>query len=115
MTDHRHQYEDVGAQFSANGDTTSRKTMDCAFRWEPLTASQLAGDDYRPEYLIRGLLVARQPAFVIGGSKTLKTTIGLDAAIALASGTAVLGEFCCPHPRRVAFLSGESGEFTIQE
>jgi len=64
---------------------------------------------------IKKHLVLLQPKFMIGGSKTMKTTVALDAGISTASGTPYLSEFDVPRRLRTAFLSGESGAFTIQE
>src|SRR5262249_24956104 len=85
------------------------------FRWEPMDSAKLATADLRPEWLCRPLLVARQPAILGGPQKTLKTTLAVDLAVSLASGTLSLGAFPCPARKRVAVLSGESGAFTLQE
>jgi replicative DNA helicase len=53
---------------------------------------------------------------VIGGpKKTLKTSILLDMAISLATGSPFLGHFPVPDPVRVAVYSGEGGRSNLQE
>jgi replicative DNA helicase len=67
------------------------------------------------EFLIRNVLVKDQSGVVGGGKKTLKSSIGVDMAISLATGTPFLGHFQVPQPVRVLLINGESGEGTLQE
>lgn len=70
---------------------------------------------YRQKYLVKGVLTAGQNCMLGGGSKTMKTTIAVDLALSIGTGTPFLGEFHVPEPATVAVLSGESGGFTLQE
>jgi replicative DNA helicase len=85
------------------------------YAFDPITAAALDCGDYTPQWLVKNILVAMQPAVIGGGHKAMKTTTGLDLAISLATGTPFLGQFQIPAAKRVCFLSGESGEHTIQE
>ena len=67
------------------------------------------------EWLIEGILVNNQPGVIGGAKKTLKTSIAVDMAISLGTGTRFLGKFKVPVKVRVAMLSGESGEATVQQ
>ena len=77
----------------------------------PLTDAQLGGLMTDMVELVQGVLVARQPAILGGPQKTLKTLLGLDMALSLATGTSWLGnpDWSTGSPCRVAFYSGESG------
>ncbi len=67
------------------------------------------------EYLIDGAMVAGQPMIVAGAKKTLKTSILVDLAIALAVGGCWLGALRVRRPARVLLVSGESGASTLRE
>lgn len=82
---------------------------------EFLTSTQLAERSASIQYAIDGILVARQPAILGGSKKTLKTTLALDLAVSLATGSKFLGEFDVLQRGRVGFISAESGEATIRE
>jgi len=79
-----------------------------------LTGAELLALDLKPRFLVRGVMVDGQPMIVGGRSKTLKTSIAIDLALSLGSGTPFLGRF---NAERVAvgFWSGESGAATIRE
>lgn len=74
-----------------------------------------AGGDYRPEWFVPKVLVRRQPGVIGGPSKGMKTSILVDMCVSLAAGKPFLGRFDIPRPARVAVVSGESGEHTLQE
>lgn len=77
------------------------------------SCEELDGKDFQLDYLIDGCLVKGQPCIVAGPPKSLKTSALLDLAISLATGTQWLGKFTVPTPKRVGFMSGESGMGTI--
>lgn len=85
------------------------------FRAQFVTAADLAHKKIERDYLIDDFLVANEPMIVGGASKTLKTSVTLDLAISLASGKPFLNHFEVKQPHRLAFISGESGESTLQE
>lgn len=70
-----------------------------------------SNDDY--EWVVENALLKYQPCVVGGASKTLKTSIALDMAISVASGTKFLDRYKA-HKHRVMFLSGESGQAAIR-
>ncbi len=99
-----------------------------------IASDTFATGDYKPEWLVNGALVRGQPGVIAGPSKALKTSVSVDLAIAIASGTSFLGKWACPpiqrtfqvdgsteidlgssRPARVAVVSGESGKATLQE
>ncbi|HEX4144695.1 MAG TPA: PriCT-2 domain-containing protein [Pirellulales bacterium] len=80
-----------------------------------LTCTDLDRGDFAVDYLIDDILVAGQPTLCGGGAKMLKTSICLDGAIALTTGTPFLGRFPVLRQARTLVMSGESGLGTIQE
>lgn len=67
------------------------------------------------DYFVEDFMVAREPMIIGGASKALKTSVALELALSLATGTPFLQKFQVKAPLSVLFLSGESGEATLQE
>lgn len=84
------------------------------YRYYSITSAAFAKADLRPEWLVKRVAVRNQPGGG-GPSKTLKTTTVADFAISLGTEGEFLGYFDVPRPMRVVIISGESGEFTLQE
>jgi ribosomal protein S25 len=80
-----------------------------------LSSSELDEGYFDQQYAITDLMVEGQTMIVAGGRKSLKTTIAIAMAIALATGTSLLGHFPVRRRYRVAIMSGESGISTLQE
>jgi len=82
---------------------------------ELVDSATFAAADYRPTWLIRRVLVKGQPALWGGPYKSLKTSIAVDAAVSLGSGTPFLNHFAVPARVRTVLLSGEAGGFALQD
>ncbi|TWT68397.1 AAA family ATPase [Crateriforma conspicua] len=87
-----------------------------------VNAEELETGDFKIDYLIPGVLAGGQNAVLAGQFKTLKTSVGIDLALSLASGTSFLEQFPVavddagiPRRRKVLFLTAESGLATIKE
>jgi replicative DNA helicase len=80
-----------------------------------LASAEFATAEFRHEWVIRQVLVAGQPGVIGGPKKALKTSLAVDAAVSVGTGTPFLGRFPVPMKRRVAFLSGESGPATLKD
>lgn len=87
----------------------------CLRRFGVITSAELATGAYQTAYWIDGILAKGQDTILAGIYKSLKTSIAIDLAIALATGGMFLGRFPVLEPARVLFMSAESGFATIQE
>ena len=85
------------------------------FRFKPYTSADLFAVTRKHTWLIEDLLLRGEPAVIGGPRKCLKTSLVIDQAISLATGTPFLGYFRVPRPVKVAILSGESGEITVEQ
>lgn len=70
--------------------------------------------EHRLDWLARGILVAGEACVLGGPSKALKTSVLVDLAISLASGTPFLGRFEVGEPVPLMVISGESGPKVLQ-
>ncbi len=102
------------AETIARSAATGRKVEPQGFDPALITSADFDAGDYGLSWLVRGVLVKDQPGALGGPVKSLKTLIGIDMAVSLAGARPFLGEFYVPNPCRVAVLSGESGEATLQ-
>lgn len=66
-------------------------------------------------WLVEDIFVKGQPAVIGGPKKAMKTSVAVDMAISIGTGTPFLGKFHVPRIRNVALISGESGQATLQE
>lgn len=80
-----------------------------------ITMDDFLETEYTFSPIVENILIEGQPLVIGGKQKTLKTTIALALAIAIATGTYFLGKFRVRQKMPVWFLSGESGGRTIQE
>lgn len=79
----------------------------------PIGVGEFLSRKYQLEFLVDRFLVKGQSCIIAGASKSLKTTISLHLALALASGKPFLGGFQTVQTP-VLIASAESGEATLQ-
>jgi hypothetical protein len=81
------------------------------------TPAEFAAAEFPLDWLVEGLLVRGQPCIAAGPSKAMKTSLITDLAVSIGLGTGrLLGHFTLTAPpRRVGFVSGESGAATLKD
>lgn len=79
-----------------------------------MDTSQLLQAKFEQTWLVENVLVKGQPAVLGGSQKTLKTSIGIDLAVSLATKTPFLGRFRVARRQSVLVLSAESGGATLR-
>jgi len=107
--------KDQEAEEDAHADEAAVDSEADGFTGDFISLGELLAKRIERQWLVNRVLVEGEVAIVGGPKKTLKTTILIDLAIALAAGGKFLGHFDVPKSRRVVLISGESGEATIQE
>ncbi len=80
-----------------------------------VSMADLCDEGTAPDWLVERVLVRDQPMVIGGPHKALKTSLALDLAVSLATGTKFLNTFAVPKACKVAVFSGESGRQTINE
>ena len=80
-----------------------------------LNPSQLEEFDQDFDYLIPGIIPVAQVMTVSGGKNHLKTKIGLDATVSLATGTNFLNYFPVPNPVNCGIIAAEDSQGAISE
>ncbi len=80
-----------------------------------VTADKLLEKKIVREFAVDNFMVMGEPMVIGGPSKALKTSIMLDLAVSISTGTNFLKDFKVPRQRPVMVISGESGEKTIQD
>lgn len=79
-----------------------------------MDTQQLLQAKFEQTWLVENVLVKGQPAVLGGAQKTLKTSISIDLAVSLATGTPFLGKFAVGKVWKVLMLSAESGGATLR-
>ena len=80
---------------------------------EQFTTRQLLDESPKPVWLVKNVLVDLQPGAIFGSFKALKTSVGGDLAVSIASATPFLGHFDVHEARRCGSITGESGRHTM--
>jgi hypothetical protein len=110
-----HHDDAKGAEVRAAEKAVGEKLVRPGYRFSPIDSTMFAGADYHVEFLVKGVLVHRQLCVIGGPKKSLKTSFLVDLALSLGSEKPFLGKFKVTRPRRTVLISGESGEWTLQE
>jgi hypothetical protein len=96
-----------GADLSKIADPTGR-----AINW--LSAADFDDATYQDDYLVPHVLAAGQPGGIFGAFNVLKTSVKMDLALSVATGSRFLGYFPVTRPAPTAVMSGESGLKNLQ-
>jgi hypothetical protein len=81
----------------------------------PMTMADLMKADVHVEWLVEGILAAKQPILLAGPAKSLKTSILLDLCLSLATGRNFLGHFNVVRKIPTMIMTGESGLAVVKD
>jgi len=114
-----HKLEDAEKQDGARGYLLGNTGAGCivvasGFKADFINSAAFDALAIEHEWLIKKIMVAKQPAVVGGPKKVLKTSLMIDLAVSLGGGKKFLNNFDVPRRLRVLVLSGESGKAAIQ-
>jgi replicative DNA helicase len=85
------------------------------FQAKFVSSSEFSKTKYDRRFVVQQLLLPGQLAVVGGAKKSMKTSVAIDLAVSLGTGTPFLNEFSVPKAVSVALLSGESGAAALQD
>jgi hypothetical protein len=83
--------------------------------YEHCTLSQFCQKTFQLDPIVQNVLVQEQPMMIGGPPKVLKSTIGLDLVISVATGRPFLNRFPVLKRLPVAFMQREGGPANLQE
>lgn len=105
----------VLAEELETGPPDSVRLAGDAFDFGEVGSADFAAMDLSVDWLIHDFLASSGAMLLAGPKKTLKTGLMVDLAISLAiEHGAFLGAFRSPKPRRVVFVSAESGKLALR-
>jgi hypothetical protein len=85
------------------------------FRIPLMTCREFAAKHCEVKWVVPGIMAEGQPGTLGAPKKCMKTSIGVEAVVSIASGTPFLGHFPIEKPRGAIILSGESGEASLKD
>lgn len=80
-----------------------------------MTSAELAEADQARAWLVESILLKGQPAVIGGPAKCLKSSLAIDLAFSLASGTDFLEHFTVRRSVRVAVFAAQDGKAALAE
>lgn len=75
----------------------------------PIPANDLEAMDLELEWIVESMLVDKEPLMIGGREKSFKTSVAMDLAIAITTGSHFLGSFEVHQKRTCTFFTGEIG------
>jgi replicative DNA helicase len=100
---------------TAGGSTAAPETSAGTYTFRAIHSRAFAERVYPVHWLVQRLMVAGLATAVGAPAKSMKTSLMVDLAVSLGSGTPFLGKFKVYQKARCIVLSGETGDATIQE
>lgn len=100
------------ADFTAKALRTSR--VGIAEPFPMISSAEFNETDYPVSYLVENTLVAGEPMIIGGPSKCMKTSVMIDFALSLGTGTYFMNKFAVPKSVNVGVFSAESGAAAIK-